>query len=154
VADGPDPLGKRALFWVPGPSPEEAPSRRPGGRPDAGRRALFSASARPGRPPTGGGGRRRAEVDGVVGEPVHCGTGVAANQPAATTAGRSRGTAAIGLRCATCGAKRQVDLWTYARLHLPVFLWRPGRGFTRFMTCPACRRRAWLEVTWSPGSPG
>jgi hypothetical protein len=56
----------------------------------------------------------------------------------------------VVLRCSSCGARSEVDVVEYLVLHLPVWLWRPGRGFTRFMTCPACRRRTWVSAAWSP----
>ncbi len=37
----------------------------------------------------------------------------------------------------------------YLVLHLPLWLWRPGRGYTRLMRCPACSRRTWLSASWS-----
>jgi len=38
----------------------------------------------------------------------------------------------------------------FMALHLPFWLWRPGRGYARLMTCPACRRRSWLSASWRP----
>ncbi len=124
--DGPDPLGKRALFWAPAGRTDDAPDTRP-----AGKRALFSAYSEPDPPRPAARPRRRA-----------------APAPAAED-GRG-GFGRLWLQCGTCGGRRAVDLLTYARLHLPVFVVRPGRGFTRFMTCPTCRRRTWLSVSWKP----
>jgi len=55
----------------------------------------------------------------------------------------------LSLECSSCRVRSQVDLVEYIVLHLPVWLWRPGRGFTRFMTCPACRRRTWVSASWT-----
>lgn len=59
---------------------------------------------------------------------------------------------AVVVDCGSCGARRRVDLVRYARLHLPAFFVRPGRGYTHFMTCPACKRRTWVSASWKlPG---
>ncbi len=58
----------------------------------------------------------------------------------------------VVVRCSACGEVRDVGIVDYLSLHVPFFLWRPGRGFTRFMTCPACRRRTWLSASWTPWS--
>ncbi|MDA8267271.1 MAG: hypothetical protein M0013_02720 [Actinomycetota bacterium] len=56
--------------------------------------------------------------------------------------------APVQLECATCGEISTVDVVRFAALHVPLFVWRPGRGFTRLMTCPACRRRSWVSASW------
>jgi hypothetical protein len=58
----------------------------------------------------------------------------------------------VEVECSSCGSRSEIDPVGYLRLHLPFFLWRPGRGFTRFMTCPACRRRTWVSASWTPWS--
>ena len=122
MSDAPDPLGKRALFWAPANRVEDEPL--PGREPVvAGKYALFSG-AEPGEGP-----------DALPSPPR--GTGVLPP---------------VELRCSSCGTYSEVDVVSYLGLHLPFFLWRPGRGFTRFMTCPACRRRTWLSASWTPWS--
>ena len=56
----------------------------------------------------------------------------------------------ITVDCATCGARSEIHVAEFLMLHLPIWLWRPGRGYTRFMTCPACRRRTWVSASWAP----
>lgn len=58
----------------------------------------------------------------------------------------------VTLECSSCRTTTDVDVIGYLSLHLPFFLWRPGRGFTRFMVCPACRRRTWVSASWTPWS--
>ena len=58
----------------------------------------------------------------------------------------------VTVQCSSCGSTSEVDVVGYLGLHLPFFLWRPGRGFTRFMVCPACRRRTWVSASWTPFS--
>ncbi|MHB8437966.1 MAG: hypothetical protein ACYDD4_02230 [Acidimicrobiales bacterium] len=123
MTDAPDPLGKRALFWAPGPiADDESPLRTRQG--DArGKHALYSATD-----------PQRDEHDG---NPVP----------------RPRGILPpVSVHCSSCGERRELDVTRFATLHVPFFLWRPGRGFTRFMTCPACGRRAWLSASWTPWS--
>jgi hypothetical protein len=125
--DGPDPLGKRALFWAPAARVED--QIRPGEEEeeDIGKYALFSRfSDEPDEQP-----------------PVS----------ARSTRGGSRGVVPpVEVHCSSCGARSEVDVVGYLALHVPFFLWRPGRGFTRFMTCPSCRSRTWLSASWSPWS--
>ena len=71
--------------------------------------------------------------------------------PARAAQGGSRGIlSSITVDCATCGARSEVHVSEFLMLHLPIWLWRPGRGYTRFMTCPACRRRTWVSASWTP----
>jgi hypothetical protein len=57
---------------------------------------------------------------------------------------------ALTLDCASCHARSHVNYLEFARLHLPFWLWIPGRRFSRLLTCPACERRAWVRVSWRP----
>ena len=125
LSDAPDPLGKRSLFWAPGPGGEEEDDARPGKEPlNTGKHALFSA---PG--------------------------GAAEARPRGDRAGGSPGILPpVSLQCSSCGTSTEVDVTRFLGLHVPFFLWRPGRGFTRFMTCPSCRRRTWLSASWTPWS--
>ena len=133
MADGPDPLGKRALYWMPveseavdeaaadgtepgGPSAHRTRHARP-----AGRHALFS-DARPADEPE----RDRATVT--------------ADDPLPSTG-------VLAVACSTCGSVTRVGLVEFLVLQLPVGAWLPRRTFDRWMTCPSCRRRTWTSVT-------
>ena len=138
---GPDPLGKRALYWMPVEAEADVDddrSRPPGGavgayapsagssgrhaRP-AGKHALFSAPtpARDGDPATS---------TGTVVDPLP-----------------PRGLFTVA--CSSCGAVSRVGLFDLVLLQLPFGAWLPRRVFDRWMRCPACRRRTWLSVTLS-----
>jgi hypothetical protein len=154
VSDAPDPLGRRALFWAPAERDEEGP-RSPDEGEVLGKHALFSdvtgGSARP-----GGAGHHRNGRPSDDRPPTQAGQAVAA---AATVAPddleRPVGSGMFGslsLDCSSCRVRSQVDLVEYVVLHLPLWFWRPGRGYTRFMTCPACRRRTWVSASWTSWS--
>jgi hypothetical protein len=123
--EAPDPLGKRALFWAPAERVED--QVRPGDEEpeDVGKYALFSRFS-----------------DSIDDED---------ERPIAPTHLAGRGLVPpVELHCSSCGTHSEVDVVGYLALHVPFFLWRPGRGFTRFMTCPACRHRTWLSASWTP----
>jgi hypothetical protein len=172
VSDAPDPLGKRALFWAPAERQEEGPRNHDEGR-VPGRHALFSDV---GSVTTPSGGRVRGgspESDrggtGKAGHPSNRHREAEPRSPASDGgyAGRRRvagapddlerpvGSGMFGsltLQCSSCRVRSQVDLIEYIVLHLPLWLWRPGRGYSRFMTCPACRRRTWVSASWTSWS--
>jgi hypothetical protein len=138
---GPDPLGKRALYWMPVEAEADVihdpdsgggvavgadasaldPNRRHA-RP-AGKHALFSAPtpARDGDPATS---------TGAMADPLP-----------------PRGLFTVS--CSSCGSVSRVGLYDLALLQLPFGAWLPMRVFDRWMKCPACRRRTWLSVTLS-----
>jgi hypothetical protein len=116
MPNGPDPLGKRALYWAPAQRLEDEPDREPAAGSE-GRRALFSAPA--------------ARAEPSVPSPE---VGLFAW---------------VDVECSSCDSRRRVDLVEFAGLHAPVFLWRPGRGFTRWMRCPSCGRRTWVSASWA-----
>jgi len=140
MADGPDPLGKRALYWMPVEAeadvvgstgagtghlvdPDQPGAGRvPHARP-AGKHALFS-DATPADEPE----RERAVV--TAADPVP-----------------PKGL--LSVACSTCGSVTRVGLVEYLVLQLPVGAWLPRRTFDRWMTCPACRRRTWTSVTFA-----
>jgi hypothetical protein len=124
MTDGPDPLGKRALYWMP-VEPEAGVDPVDDGathhtRP-AGRHALFSDAT-------------------PAGERVRDRSTVTADDPLPP-----KGVLAVA--CSTCGAVTRVGVVEFLVLHLPVGAWLPGRTFDRWMTCPACRRHTWTSVT-------
>jgi hypothetical protein len=165
VSDAPDPLGKRALFWAPAERHEEGP-RAPAEGVVPGKRALFSDVSTVATPSGVGGQARPSGFD--RGGPVrradhttHRGPATDGVPPGTRPAGapgeleRPAGSGMFGsltLRCSSCRVQSQVDLVEYVVLHFPVWFWRPGRGYTRFMVCPACRRRTWISASWTSWS--
>lgn len=160
MADAPDPLGKRALFWAPAERQEAGP-RRPEKRVLPGRHALFSAggtaapveapkrTVRP-RPQLSGTPRPvRAVRPPRVPAVAEVSTEVIAPPEAGTDPEKSDG-GPISLTCSKCGTHTDVDILKYLVLHLPWWLWRPGRGYTSLMKCPACGKRAWVSASWVP----
>jgi len=140
VPSGPDPLGKRALYWMPvdrlaveDPS-EGAPSGMPG---DAG----------PQRGPT----RQHARPAGK--HALYSGATPAEEASPATSSVTAtdplppRGLFTVG--CSACGSVSRVGPVGLLFLHVPLGAWLPGRKYDRWMTCPACRRRTWTSVSLS-----
>jgi hypothetical protein len=114
----PDPLGKRALFWV--PSPGESGSME-GGAPavalPVGKRALYSGA--------------RPEPDSLVmtsGNPLD-----------------ERGTFTV--ECGRCRQTSHIGVLDLLIFQFPVGIWLPRGPFDHRMTCPSCRKRAWCSVT-------
>jgi hypothetical protein len=71
------------------------------------------------------------------------------------TGARSGGeAAALELHCSRCGTATPLALSTLLRAALPLFLVVPWRRHPLFAVCPACRRRAWLQVTAAGGARG
>lgn len=57
-------------------------------------------------------------------------------------------TGAVSVVCGACGQRTVVSWLQGVRLALPgVVLPVPGRGTRAWMRCPACRRRAWVQVS-------
>jgi hypothetical protein len=56
----------------------------------------------------------------------------------------------ISLDCSSCHEQSHVSYAGFVRLHVPFWLWIPGRPFSQLMRCPACERRTWMRVTWRP----
>jgi hypothetical protein len=133
---GPDPLGKRALYWM----PVEA-----------------EATVDPGADEATGGRRRRSGADGVrharpAGRHALFSDATPADEPdpdRATVAGDdpvpARGL--LSVACSTCGSVSRVGVVEFLVLQLPFGAWLPRRTFDRWMTCPSCRRRTWTSVT-------
>ncbi|MGD0313350.1 MAG: hypothetical protein ABSC90_12905 [Acidimicrobiales bacterium] len=139
MPDGPDPLGKRALYWLPveeqasdwdGGERRRAPAAGDGidnwrherrhARP-AGKHALFSSATPAGE----------------------------AEEAGATTTDPLPPHGILTVACSSCGTVSRVGVINFLLLHFPIGVWLPGRVFDRWMTCPACRRRAWMSVTLS-----
>ncbi len=58
---------------------------------------------------------------------------------------RRKGTVIV--ECDRCEARTPIPLVELAPRLLPSF-GLPGRTFSRFMRCPACRQPAWCQVHW------
>jgi hypothetical protein len=139
MTDSPDPLGKRALFWAPAERDEGGP-RRASERDVPGKHALFSDEAR-----ASVAARAVSSID------AHAPHAPRPQAPRDMRPGAGRGIlSSITVECSTCGGRSEIHLTEFVMLHLPIWLWRPGRGYTRFMTCPACRRRTWVSASWAP----
>jgi hypothetical protein len=168
VADAPDPLGKRALFWAPAERQDEGP-RYPDEGDVPGKHALYSATGsaaspglRPRRRPTGpddaGPGRtshpsnrppsgaERSRSTGGRSTVTHRDVGTSDDLERPPSSGMF---GSLTLHCSSCRVRSQVDLVEFVVLHLPLWFWRPGRGYTQFMSCPACRRRTWVSASWT-----
>jgi hypothetical protein len=119
----PDPLGKRALYWVPS---EVGGGAEPGDSPlttvlPVGKRALYSGAS--------------VEADGP---------GPASDNPLI-----GRGTFTV--RCQRCGQLSRVGLLDLLIFQFPVGVWAPRGRFDHRMTCPSCRKRSWCSVTLRRG---
>jgi hypothetical protein len=116
----PDPLGKRALFWVPSAA---APAGRAPGGPEmtvalpVGKRALYSGA--------------RPETDSLV----------------ATSGNPLDERGAFTVVCARCRQTSHIGVLDLIIFQFPLGVWLPRGRFDHRMTCPACRRRAWCSVT-------
>jgi hypothetical protein len=118
----PDPLGKRALFWVPSAAAE--PDDEPGARRAAtttalpvGKRALYSGA--------------RPEPDSQV----------------ATSGNPLDQRGSFIVECERCQQTSYVGVLDLLIFQLPIGVWLPRGRFDRHMTCPACRKRSWCSVT-------
>jgi len=117
----PDPLGKRALFWVPSvnnPESQEPPGS--GGSMVAlpvGKRALFSGA----RPDVNS--LRSTSENPLV----------------------DRGTFTV--ECERCRQLSHVGLLDFLIFQFPIGTWLPRGKFDRRMTCPSCRKRSWCSVS-------
>jgi hypothetical protein len=138
VPHAPDPLGKRALFWLPvdaeagsSADPPSAGVRGDERRPEftrrharpAGKRALYSST-------TPAAEATRATSSATAADPVP-----------------QRGR--LSVACSSCGAVTRVGLLGFLALQFPFGAWLPGRRFDRWMMCPACQTRTWTSVTCS-----
>jgi hypothetical protein len=138
---GIDPLGKRALYWMPVDSRVVVAK-------DTDREEGVSRGNDVPRPPTG---RRRARP---AGKHALYSTATAPSEDDAagfTDIGADplplRGLLAV--ECSACGSVTRVSVLDFLMLQFPFGAWVPGRTFDHRMTCPACRRRTWTSVTLS-----
>lgn len=124
MADGsrdkaPDPLGKRALFWVPSAGEGSAEETAAGSTValPVGKRALFSGA--------------RPEPDSLL----------------ATSGNPLAERGSFTVRCERCNHSSRVGVLDLLIFQFPVGVWLPRGRFDHRMTCPVCRKRAWCSVT-------
>lgn len=140
MAGGPDPLGKRALYWM---SVDTL-----AGEHGVDDRGLAGASTSGDRRWATGGRSRPAGKHALYSDATPAGEAVrATSSPTADEPVPRRGILTVA--CSTCGAVSRVGLLQFMVLQVPVGAWFPRRQFDRWMTCPACRRRTWTSVTLS-----
>ena len=131
MAGGPDPLGKRALFWmpvaptVPVDRDDSSSTRGSSVARPTGKHALYSSS-------------ETAPLSVDSGGPVA--STVASDDPLPD---RGRFT----LVCSSCEAVTRVGFLDLVILGFPIPVWLPRGTFDRRMTCPACRRRTWVSLS-------
>jgi len=117
----PDPLGKRALFWVPSATNASGASTHPASSSTValpvGKRALYSGA--------------RPEQDSVR---------ATSDNPLV-----DRGTFTV--ECERCHQISHVGLLDLLIFQFPFGAWIPRGQFDRRMNCPSCRKRAWCSVT-------
>ncbi|HUD16687.1 MAG TPA: hypothetical protein VMQ59_05455, partial [Acidimicrobiales bacterium] len=122
MADGPDPLGKRALFWMP-VDPQAVTDTRPSGavRANGANPAPRSSPRRHARPA----GKHALYSDATpAGEPVAATATATAAEPVPP-----RGV--LSVCCSSCGSVSQVGLVEFVRLQFPFGVWLPRRRFDR-----------------------
>jgi hypothetical protein len=51
-------------------------------------------------------------------------------------------------RCSTCGASTRISLAQFALRHFPVWVWVPGKTYSRLLRCAACERMTWQAVSF------
>jgi hypothetical protein len=136
-----DPLGKRALFWMPVDT-QVAVEPEP---PEGGR------TSRGSRQPVRTTGRRRARPSGHHALYSAVTPAADAETPAgvATSADPLSERGIFTVNCSACGSVSRIGLLDFTLLQLPFAMWVPGRTFDHRMRCPSCRRRAWTGVTIS-----
>jgi hypothetical protein len=180
VPEAPDPLGKRALFWAPAErhdvGPRRPEKRVPPGRHALFSASAVTATgvpkrngrARPQMRTTAAPARRSSgspstsRRSGVAGpqktraaSSVRQATGprrpaTPRKRVASRPVVADKGGGPITLTCSRCAVDSDVDVVRFVMLHLPMWFWRPGRGYTSLMRCPACGKRTWLSTTWRP----
>lgn len=115
----PDPLGKRALFWVPSSGETRARGASAGSTValPVGKRALFSGA-----------------------QPEHDSVATTSDNPLS-----ERGSFTV--ECGECRQTSHVGVLDLLIYQFPIGVWLPRGRFDHRMTCPTCRRRAWCSVT-------
>ncbi|MCL4442685.1 MAG: hypothetical protein M1456_01140 [Actinobacteria bacterium] len=60
----------------------------------------------------------------------------------------------VDITCGSCKKTTTVTIQEFLMMHWPIWVWLPGRGNTHLLTCPMCRKRTWLSVSWPSSSRG
>jgi hypothetical protein len=113
----PDPLGKRALFWVPAVGEDVSIEQGLSAALPLGKRALYS---------------------GTLPEP---------DSLAMTSDNPLDERGSVTVECARCQQVSHIGVLDLLIFQFPLGVWRPLRRFDHRMTCPSCRKRAWCSVT-------
>ena len=113
----PDPLGKRALFWVPSAGESGPVGRGHTVALPVGKRALYS---------------------GALPEP---------DSLATTSGNPLDERGSFTVECARCRQTSHVGVLDLLIFQFPLGVWLPWGRFDHRMTCPTCRKRAWCSVT-------
>lgn len=54
----------------------------------------------------------------------------------------------VVMHCSECGTKSRVSYVEYAARHFPLWLWIPGRSYSRLLRCTYCERLTWQAVNF------
>ena len=60
----------------------------------------------------------------------------------------------VDTTCGSCKKTTTVTIQEFLMMHWPIWVWLPGKGNTHLLTCPMCRKRTWLSVSWPSSSRG
>jgi hypothetical protein len=55
----------------------------------------------------------------------------------------------VVMECSECLARTRVPLHDAAMRILRFSVWIPGRGHSRWLSCPSCERRTWSRIHWT-----
>ncbi len=58
----------------------------------------------------------------------------------------------VDITCGSCKRTTTVTIQEFLMMHWPIWVWLPGKGNTHLLTCPMCRKRTWLSVSWPSSS--
>ncbi len=64
------------------------------------------------------------------------------------------GVLCVDITCGSCKQTTTVTIQEFLMMHWPIWVWLPGKGNTHLLTCPMCRKRTWLSVSWPSSSRG
>jgi len=56
----------------------------------------------------------------------------------------------VGYECSQCSGAGVVGYGDAVRRILRFTLWFPGKQHSRWMECPSCGQRTWLQLRWLP----
>ncbi len=52
----------------------------------------------------------------------------------------------IQLECSNCHEISYVELIDYMKAHFPLWLWIPGKKYSRYLKCPSCSKHTWVRA--------